>query len=449
MTIQHKRIFSGLMAIVMIFAMLCVPAFAEDTTINGTYKESDIKVKVPDSGQAVINPLRLPVQLRDDLEATTGDAYGTITGAQIVTKPMYIINESEVDLKVLANGTITARGMRLAEEAFDPATNEDKSAFVYLQLALTDLDKNDATQGDLDYAKFCKVFADWEEDPYVASKHNGLVMGPRALEQAVEMLILKASDENGDWQKGSIGMFRLAGVVSENPRAAWNKDTDGFTANITFTFKPDMTTASISADDEKIDINSTASTVLKPHLSIGDTEIVSVEWDDSALPYGVELEATEGELNANLKVVSGAAETTGAVEVKAVITAKNGLTYEASFKGVEVVGDVKMTIDATPSDVIVSGNIVIEGTPGQLTVKHSSGGNDKSQQIATVKWTWDNKPDGVSITGDTTATVTITVTGAQVSIKPQKITLTAEVMDKNGAVHTITQTVTVIGTKTN
>lgn len=451
---QHKRIFSGLMAIVMLLAMMTVPAFA-DTTIEGSYQDSDIKVLVPSTGNAVINPLGLPVQLRAN-DATDGDLYGTIAGAQIVTKPLYIINQSEVNLKIFANAVAETHGnIRLEDQSFDSATNDGNSAFVYLQIALTDLDHNDATQGDLDPAKFYPVFADWEEAAY--DEDTDLVVGSRAADEAKQLLILKASKDlnddetldSNDWQVGSIGMFRLAGVVSEEPRTAWTVD-DGFTATITFTFKPDMTEATISAGANKIEITGTASTTLTPHLSIGDDQIVSVEWDDSELPYGVELAAATGN-TATLKVVTGAAETTGAVTVKAVVTAKNGLTYEAEFTGVEVVGDVKLIVDATTGDLeTTNGNITLDATNGNLTVKYSSGGNSKSQEFASVKWTYKGTlPAGVSISGDNTATLAVTVTAAQASIKPQKITFTAEVMDKNGATHTVTATVTVIGTKAN
>ena len=460
MNIQHKRIFSGFMAIVMIFAMLCVPAFADDTTIEGTYKESDIKVKVPDSGQAVINPLRLPVQLRDDLEATTGDAYGSITGAQIVTKPMYIINESEVDLQIFANGTITAQGLRLAEETFDPATNEDKSAFVYLQVALTDLDKDDATHGDIpDPAKFYPVFAAWEAEAYSATEQSHLALGARAAETAKHMLTLKAADKNGDWQVGSVGMFRLAGVVSENPRAAWNKDTDKFTANITFTFKPDMTKAIIDPNATKIDINGTTSTTLTAKLSTDTStvsNVVSVEWDDSELPYGVELAST-GAKTAELKVVSGAAETTGAVTVKAVVTAANGLTYEVEFKGVEVVGDVKLKVSASQGDITYNastGDITIdasEASIGDLKVEWASGNasDNKSKTFASVTWTLEgDEPAGVTtISGNNTDTLHIEIDPSLASVKPHKMTFTIKAIDKNGAVHNFTQTVIIKGEK--
>lgn len=444
MNIQHKRIFSGFMAIMMIFAMLCVPAFADDTVISGTYKESDIKVKVPDSGQAVINPLRLPVQLRDNLEATTGDAYGTITGAQIVTKPMSIINESEVDLQVYAKIVGQARGARLAEAVFDPATNDDKSIFVYLEMALTDLDKDDATTGDvLDPEKFYPVFAAWEAEDYSATAQNQLVMGARVTETAKHLLTLKAADENGDWQVGSVGMFRLAGVASENPRAAWNKDTDGFNATITFSFKPDMTKAIIAANDEKIVFGGTESTTLTAKLSTDTStvsNVVSVEWDDSELPYGVKLTPSADSKTATLTVESGAAETTGAVTVKAVVTAQNGLTYEVEFKGVEVVGDVKLEVEASPNSITVNastGDITMDAsdaTVGDLTVKYKSGGDTKSQTFASVTWTQKSADiDGVTITGNANDTLHIEIDADDVSVKPQKMIFEVEVIDKNGA----------------
>lgn len=444
MNIQKKRIFSGFMAIVMVFAMMCVPAFADSTTITGTYEEPNIQVKVPAQGTAIINPYGLPVQLREN-DATSGDLYGTIVGQQIVTKPLAIINEGEVDMKVFANVIGTPQGtIRFATAPFNTATDTNNNIFVYLQMALTDLDQNDATQGDLDPAKFYPLFADWEQ-PYNAGKD--LVVGTRALDKPVQMLILKASGEDKnndgklDWQAGSIGMFRLAGLVSEEPRTAWNSASDKFTVVVTFTFKPDLTKATATADKTEIILGGGAgddSALLTPHLTGGestDGNILSIEWDDSKLPHGVTLTPTPNAKTATLTVASGAAKEAGNVTVGFTITASNGLTYTGEFKGVKVIGDVVADVEASPSDIEATTGNVTSNLTAKLTV-----GTGAAPAIKSVTWSLEGTYTGVTLTASTGTTTSLTFTNP---VDGTKVKVKAIIKDKNGTEYTVIKTITV------
>lgn len=253
-----KRVLPGIMAGALALTMT-IPAFAgtaspapnTKTEITSKYTEIPIAVRVAPTGEALINPYGVPVAL-------TGSD-DKIVGQQISTKPLYVINEGDVALYVSAAVTTAINNgsdMRLAAEA---PTSEDtnKIAFVYLQMAPTELTDADKLTGGntVDPAKGNKVYAEWEQD-YDEDTDLVLVNDKEIKKENMVRIekstVTPAGTSGGSatitWSKGSVAMYRLAGVVTAEPKEAWVAD-DGFKANVAFTFKPDTTSVSYKITD--------------------------------------------------------------------------------------------------------------------------------------------------------------------------------------------------------
>lgn len=329
MKTMKSRILSGIMAGVLAVSM-AVPAFATSTTpvntstnITGSYEEIPIEVTVPQTGTAQINPYGLPIEL------ASGDK---IVGEQIVTHPLYVVNDGEVALAVTASVTGTAKGdLKFVASA---PTDSDiyKSAFVYLQMKSSALDNsnrasNSADPADVisgyDAADASAEYAAWKQD-YNADKDLVLV-NEKAVEKA-NMVILDGKQEvsgNMEYVAGSAAMVRLAGKVTESPRDAWS-DRDGFTAAVAFTFKPDFTSAAM--DKATLALDSTTTTGdLKVELT--GANIVSVEWE-SGTPAAATVAAKSTPTNGSEATVTRVAA--GTSTITATVTADNGKTYTAT-----------------------------------------------------------------------------------------------------------------------
>lgn len=322
------RIFSGLMAGILAVS-LAVPAFASSNTstnITGTYVDIVIDVNVPTTGTAQVNPYGLPVKLDDTSK---------ITGEQIVTKPLLLVNNSDSNLNVSASVTATATGDLRFATAAPTASDTYKSAFVYLQMKSTALDNtnkattaqvtaNEDIQG-LDPTAVNPVFAGWKQD-YAAA--TDLVLNGTSAVTKDKMATLAAAtvttaggNTTVTWNAGSVAAFRLAGKVNANPKDPWVV-RDGFTAAIAFTFKPDTTTAALDKATLVLDSTTTTGTLT---ASLNGANITNVVW-------------TSGTTAAATVAGSGTNNTTGTVTrvaagtsvITATITADNGLTYTAT-----------------------------------------------------------------------------------------------------------------------
>ena len=251
-----KRILPGVMAGVLALTM-AVPAFAASTAspapntkteITGTYTEIPIAVRVAPTGEALINPYGVPVAL-------TGSD-DKIVGQQISTKPLFVINEGDVALYVSAAVTTAVNSgsdLRLTTEK-PSAEDTSKSAFVYLQMAPTELtDADKVSSGNtVDPAKGNKVYAEWEQD--YDEDADLVLQNDKEVKKENMVRIEKSTVVTGQnasitWSKGSVAMYRLAGQVTAEPREAWVA-TDGFKANVAFTFKPDTTSVSYKITDK-------------------------------------------------------------------------------------------------------------------------------------------------------------------------------------------------------
>jgi hypothetical protein len=246
-----KKLMSLALAGVMA-ASLAVPAFAaEETesttntklTISGTYQAVTVAVVVPTTGEVVINPYALPVEIGKD----ASDKAVEVEKQQIVTKPLAIKNQSKVDLDVNVTATATVKGaLTLATAAIEkPAEDTKNDAFVYLAFADSALsgDNDTVTTGAI-----TEAYAKVEWPAYVATgdgSESVLVLKTSAQTKA-GMATLKAStfdEDSGEWKayaEGSISYLGLTGQCAQNPKTAWTAK-DGLSATIAFTFTPNVT----------------------------------------------------------------------------------------------------------------------------------------------------------------------------------------------------------------
>ncbi len=257
MNTMKKRILSGIIASACAASMY-LPAFAADepattnmdTEIIATYSAPVISVTVPANGTAVINPFGLGMEVTESDNQTKH----TVAG-QIATAPLFITNESTLNLSVGASvvGTVTERDDDGAPLKFATATTKGsgtegtegyvpaataKSAFVKLQVAdstITSTNFGTASLADLTD----EIIPEYIKD---ASWTNAkeIVVGLKAAE-GENLATLKAAgvDTAGDPDKyaaGSIVLFRLTGDCTESPKIPWDAK-DGFKVNIAFTFK--------------------------------------------------------------------------------------------------------------------------------------------------------------------------------------------------------------------
>lgn len=316
-----NRILSAAMAGILAVSM-AIPAFASSTNIEGSYQDITIAVLVPKTGTAQINPYGLPVKL-----TTAGKS---ITGEQIVTKPLAIANQSEVDLAVSATVTASLKGDLTFLEAAPAADTTSKGAFVYLQM------KQDATlvQGALNTEKtnFTDAVLDtaaaaWKQ-AYNADKD--LVLNSRDAGASKENMVFlkKGTAPSGggdimDIAAGGAAMFRLSGAVVAAPREAWTA-ADGFTSTVAFTFKPDTTAVNATIDKTTLTVGAGAAhtaTVTISGLTTDGVNITSVTWAAAGSNATVAGSGT----NNTTGTITGAAA--GDETITATVTADNGMTY--------------------------------------------------------------------------------------------------------------------------
>lgn len=201
---------------------LTAPAFASSntTTIAGSYTPITLRVTVPTTGAAIINPYGLPYSLGES----------TISGQQIVTTaPLVLQNRSEVALAVTANliGTVSA-GVTLeaGTASTDYTASTDKKLHVVFEaFAADELTALNVTDNDT----LRPMFAALNSDDAVMS---GDVTTTAA--DATGSLVLREAND-GEVQSGGAAMFRLTGEAAK--KATWAAE-DTFSATIAFTFEP-------------------------------------------------------------------------------------------------------------------------------------------------------------------------------------------------------------------
>lgn len=218
-----KRFASTALAGALALSM-AAPAFASGTSTNttnitGEYKPITLKVVVPQTGTATINPYGLPVDLDEET---------TISGQQITTgAPLVIKNQSKVALAVKAKVTGTVKGDATFDASAITDGETDKKMNVKFEAFPAPGVLDDSDQADLNAA-----FAALDS----ANAKLTATLSTTAAD-ATGTLVLREGDEDGATQDGGAAFFRLSGTVAKAPTAAWAA-ADGFTASVAFTFEP-------------------------------------------------------------------------------------------------------------------------------------------------------------------------------------------------------------------
>ena len=172
------------------------PADAEEPPEAAEPLEDLIDVLVPSTGQMVINPYHLPVDLD-----------GGESQAQIVHAPQTLANRSDfpVTVNVAVIGTISPGSEAVFVPAPPPPDAPGKDVFLY--------------------AEFSNQYDWWEQSFF------GLPCQVPVSEWGTIGENVLTLDAHGE------GYFRLSGAMAENPLQPWS-DTDTFGAVLTFTFTP-------------------------------------------------------------------------------------------------------------------------------------------------------------------------------------------------------------------
>jgi hypothetical protein len=231
-------------------ASLAVPAFAAETTektdnratnVTAAYQEVTIAVVVPSDATVVINPYALPVAIGKD----SSDADVKVENQQIVTKPLALKNQSDVDLDINISYTSAVKGnFTFATAAIDD-TNTKNAGFVYLDV------KEDKTLSgtEVSDADIAGAWKDVQWDSYDEKATNELLL--KATTTAVPktgMGTLAAATVGDDgtfseYNEGSIAFVGVTGSCVTSPKTAWTTK-DGFTLKLAFTFTPNTSDAS-------------------------------------------------------------------------------------------------------------------------------------------------------------------------------------------------------------
>lgn len=212
---MKKRVFA-LLAACLVFISIVTQASAASVTrrvrITALVKLPVISIVVPSTGVVYLNPRSLPVKLQGKVDSST-----------IVNVPWAIENRSEVPLQVNASVTGTVKStsdMSLSSASVANSTSTAKRAFMYLSCKRADPgdDVNDLSWPAFDPVKNIVVSTS------TRSKNN--------------ILTLAAGNEDGTTAAGGVGVFRLSGDVTPNPREAWNPNKDLVNVSVAFTFVP-------------------------------------------------------------------------------------------------------------------------------------------------------------------------------------------------------------------
>lgn len=299
-----KKFLSTVLALVMALS-LCVPAFAADQTIGldglaegatvevtGTTETATVQVLVPTDGTVVLNPYGLSVTV-DSAQKTD----------QIISAPQYIVNKSNLPVKVTTKvtGTIEGGGDFAAADATAETTKK-----VHLEFNIGKTSDN-ATES-----------TSYETHP--------LVKGT-----AVDFADI-VMDKDGDAEPAV--SYKFTGDAATNPTTPWTTD-DIIGATIVFTFALDNSgagggggssvTATITEASSKTSIGTGETASLTVALSGGKT-IDSVTWsaDDSGanVSLGGSTNATE-----TVSWVSAG----GSVTITATVTYDTDQTATATF----------------------------------------------------------------------------------------------------------------------
>lgn len=210
-----KKFLSTVLALVMALS-LCVPAFAAEISsvdglgeaseveVTGETKIPAIKISVPTTGKVILNPYSL---------SFTPEGQSTAIDEQIFSVPQYVINQSDLKVKVSTKITGVIEGAAFSENSVD-ASETAKKVFLEYNYAKATV-AVDATAPTTEPTTWDKETL--STTPVEIKDTN-----------AVEL------DKKGGTDENALG-FKFTGDATANPTDPWTTDnTVGATVAFTF-----------------------------------------------------------------------------------------------------------------------------------------------------------------------------------------------------------------------
>lgn len=304
-----KKFLSVVLALTMALA-LAVPAFASGTTdigldglaegatieVTGETKTANVKVTVPTTSKVVLNPYELSYEV----------SQGNTDTHQIISAPQYIVNESDLPVKVSTTVTGTIEGTGEFQAGDATAVTDKKAVHLVFNIgATTAKDTEPGTYGET------KALAK------TATAFNDITMDKKAgANPAIA--------------------FKFTGDAAKNPTTPWTTD-DIIGATIAFTFALDNSgagggggstvTATITSDATG---NLNSSTANSANLTVALSDSKTVEGVAWTIVSGdsVTLGTATGTNNDTMPVSYAKVGTT---KVQAVVTYDTTQTATATF----------------------------------------------------------------------------------------------------------------------
>jgi hypothetical protein len=259
--LNHKRILSLVLAGAMA-ASLAVPAFAaeeaESTTntqlkIDGTYQAVTIAVVVPSAGTVIVDPYSLPVEIGTD----ASNKAIKVDGQQIVTKPVAIKNQSDINLDINVTATPTVKGsLTLTTAPIEDVTKETKNtAFLYLDVESSTVSgaSSAVTAAAIATAWKGTTWTEYSTGDNAPTNILALTKSGTAFKGEKIGTLTKATmnDSTGafsEYAAGSIAFVNLRGQCAQNPTTAWTTK-DGVSVVVAFTFTPSATASGSNSNN--------------------------------------------------------------------------------------------------------------------------------------------------------------------------------------------------------
>ncbi len=212
---MQRRIAAVFMALVFTVTVSTGVLSAGKTEISAIYQDPKIEVVIPSTGQMLLNPKRLPVQVE-----------GKVQFAQILNIPWSIENHSEVGVKVdaVVSARVAPRStLELSDRSVANDRGEDKQVFMYLDMKVTDPGVD--LREDLN----------WFDTIYDANRQM-LIMDYE--NERENIMTLAPANLDGTVADGGIGAFHINGDATPDPLYEWDPAKDKVTVKIVFTFRP-------------------------------------------------------------------------------------------------------------------------------------------------------------------------------------------------------------------
>lgn len=300
-----KKFLSTVLALAMALS-LCVPAFAADTVLNGvdglgegavvevtgTTQTATVKVTVPSGGNVVLNPY--------GLDYTVEGAANPVQD-QIISAEQYIVNESNMPIKVSTKvtGTIEGTGDFAAASA---VSETDKKVFLNFEIGKT-------TAKGTAAASYEKVNL------------------TKTQVSCTDIVMDKVGGTN------PAIAFKFTGDAAKNPTNPWTTD-DIIGASIAFTFALDnsgagggggTTAASVSLDKSSLTLASGTDT-LTATFNAGTSGLTVTKYDWTSSTTGAYTVTPGGSASDTTATVTYVADGTSTITVTATLSDSTTVT---------------------------------------------------------------------------------------------------------------------------